>query len=163
MSLKCELPARPKCVRSNPPQQRVFMEVIYLSEQERSSTWVTANFNNTSLSTGLRCYYNLLSYRAYPQNPTVWRVTYKSTSNVENSLMHVSSPASARSCGSGCIVDNSAMHLRFILGCYCLITVPSRRRISLQPPFSGLAVKGALAASFSSISMPQPGFSLTHR
>jgi len=46
---------------------------------------------------------------------------------------------------------------------YCLITVPSRKRISPQPPFSWLAVKGALAASFSSISMPQPGFSLTHR
>jgi hypothetical protein len=48
-------------------------------------------------------------------------------------------------------------------GFYCLITVPSRSRISPHPPLSGLTVKGALAASFSSISMPQPGFSLTHR
>lgn len=64
--------------------------------------------------------------------------------------------------GFGCIMGNSAMHLLFILGRYCLITVPSRSRISPQPPFNGLAVKGALAASFSSISMPQPGFSLTH-
>ena len=47
---------------------------------------------------------------------------------------------------------------------HCLITVPSRRRISPQPPFSrAAAVKGAFAAAFSSISMPQPGFSFTHR
>lgn len=46
---------------------------------------------------------------------------------------------------------------------YCLMTVPSRSRISPHPPLSGLARNGALAASFSSISIPQPGFSLTHR
>src|SRR5580698_7964762 len=48
---------------------------------------------------------------------------------------------------------------------YCLITVPSSRRISPQPPFRLLAplVNGAFAAAFSSTSMPQPGFSLTQR
>jgi hypothetical protein len=48
---------------------------------------------------------------------------------------------------------------------YCLITVPSIRRISPHPPFRPLAglVNGALAAAFSSTSMPQPGFSLTQR
>lgn len=48
---------------------------------------------------------------------------------------------------------------------YCLITVPSRFRISPHPPFklSGPDTNGALAAAFSSISIPQPGCSLTHR
>src|ERR1700722_1041720 len=48
---------------------------------------------------------------------------------------------------------------------YCFITVPSRRRISPQPPLRLLApgVNGAFAAAFSSTSMPQPGFSLTQR
>jgi len=47
---------------------------------------------------------------------------------------------------------------------HCLMTVPSALRISPQPPFRPLrSVKGALAAAFSSISMPHPGFSLTHR
>ena len=47
---------------------------------------------------------------------------------------------------------------------YCLITVPSRRRITPQPPFRAPRapsdLKGYLAASFSSTSMPQPGESL---
>src|SRR6266436_3713424 len=48
---------------------------------------------------------------------------------------------------------------------YCLITVPSRFRISPHPPFrsSGPEINGDLAAAFSSISIPHPGFSLTHR
>jgi hypothetical protein len=47
---------------------------------------------------------------------------------------------------------------------YCLITVPSALRISPQPPLRPLlSTNGALAAAFSSISMPQPGFSFTHR
>lgn len=66
-------------------------------------------------------------------------------------------------CPVGRIVGKSVTRFLSSRGRYCLITVPSRRRISPQPPFNGLAVKGALAASFSSISMPQPGFSLTHR
>jgi hypothetical protein len=44
---------------------------------------------------------------------------------------------------------------------YCLMIWPSGRRTSPQPPFSGLLrSKGCLAASASSISMPQPGASL---
>ena len=46
---------------------------------------------------------------------------------------------------------------------YCLITVPSRSLISPQPPFKGLAVNGDFATSFSSISIPHPGFSLIHK
>ena len=48
---------------------------------------------------------------------------------------------------------------------YCLITVPSRLRISPHPPLrlSLPGVNGAFAAAFSSISMPHPGVSLTHR
>jgi hypothetical protein len=44
---------------------------------------------------------------------------------------------------------------------YCLMIWPSGRRTSPQPPFIGLLrSKGCLAASASSISMPQPGASL---
>src|SRR6476620_7023582 len=59
-----------------------------------------------------------------------------------------------RFCGSGNYCDD-----------YCLMTVPSRLRISPHPPFrfSGPLVNGDLAAAFSSISIPQPGFSLTHK
>ena len=46
---------------------------------------------------------------------------------------------------------------------YCLMTVPSGRRMMPQPPFRPPSLNGALAASFSSISIPQPGFSLTHK
>jgi hypothetical protein len=48
---------------------------------------------------------------------------------------------------------------------YCLITVPSRLRISPHPPFRwfALSVKGNFAASFSSISMPHPGRSFTQK
>ena len=48
---------------------------------------------------------------------------------------------------------------------YCLMTVPSRLRISPHPPFRpfSLCVNGDLAAAFSSISIPHPGFSLTQR
>ena len=48
---------------------------------------------------------------------------------------------------------------------YCLITVPSRFRISPHPPFrlSGPDTNGSLAAAFSSISIPHPGCSFTHR
>ncbi len=49
-------------------------------------------------------------------------------------------------------------------GRYCLITVPSRRRMTPQPPLSAprwpSMRNGYLAASFSSTSMPQPGESL---
>ena len=48
---------------------------------------------------------------------------------------------------------------------YCFMTVPSGLRISPQPPFNPFfgCWNGALAAAASSISMPQPGFSLIHR
>ena len=52
---------------------------------------------------------------------------------------------------------------------HCLITVPSRRRISPHPPFnrfrspSSKLPNGYLAAAFSSTSMPQPGASLGYQ
>ena len=48
---------------------------------------------------------------------------------------------------------------------YCLITVPSLFLVSPHPPFKwfGLSINGYFAASFSSISIPQPGFSFTQK
>ena len=45
-------------------------------------------------------------------------------------------------------------HKTALLGCYCLMIVPSRLRTSPQPPFSVEESKGNFAASFSSTSMP---------
>ena len=65
------------------------------------------------------------------------------------------------------LVDGPARPLRQgLIGRHCLITEPSRRRISPQPPFSRARSpvspwpKGYFAAARSSTSMPQPGASL---
>ena len=52
---------------------------------------------------------------------------------------------------------------------YCLMMVPSRRRISPHPPFKSLRIpcsklpNGYLAAAFSSTSIPQPGASVGYQ
>ena len=64
-------------------------------------------------------------------------------------------------CGAQKQQSQCKNHSRKLIRCYCLMTVPSRRRTSPQPPFRfpRPAVKGAFAAAFSSTSIPQPGFS----